>query len=779
MPQIIDVPGQGRVEFPDGMSDADIVSAIQKLAPPDQPVKPAPRATDALSAIGTGANQGMLRLLGLAGDTAYNVRDLGKAALGSAWLAAGKTPPKMLEVGDRSNDALSGDWLIKQARKTDAGKYMLNVQNPDYEGGYLQAVGGALASSPLGAKSFTQLANQSLLGGASAIASKLAYDKTGSPAAAVLAGFVPGLAQSTAVEGMKRAVRGGEDGRQAMVERIAALKAAGVDNPTLGLASGNQGIGGLENMLSSTPGAVNIMRNAREAAVEGMRRKTMNAADLASTDRGELAAGQGIQGGLKQFKEGFGAKQNSLYDALGNVMGSQFPTPVTNTKNALAALNADIPGAPALSGQFSNARLNSIERALLSDLGEIPSGSPVSIKSPILGRGPTPVGVGLDGRPIYMGPQRAVSVQPGATIVDKRAAPTRPDIMGRPVSIGSDREVTIDIPGQSVPVRGDVPMRLDSFGNLVPIQPVIGSRTTTIQPTNRSAFSGVGVADDPQTTLPFQAIKQTRSMVGSEIADSNLLSDIPRSKWNPLYGALTEDIRAGAANAGPKATAAFNRANDYSRAGYGRLERVAPIADKAAPEQSFAALEGTLRQNVSIFNAVKKSLPEGARGQVAGTIIEQLGTATPGQQNAAGNAWSPDTFLTNWNRMTPEGRKALLSGFKNADDVARDVDAVAKATAMMRDSSKMWANPSGTAANIAARGTIGSVGVGGLLATAGVLPWSVPAIAAGGLLGSNLTARALTSQKVRDAMANQTAILDPNQAAKDYLALTGGGLLGY
>lgn len=31
MPQIIDVPGQGRVEFPDGMSDADIVSAIQKI----------------------------------------------------------------------------------------------------------------------------------------------------------------------------------------------------------------------------------------------------------------------------------------------------------------------------------------------------------------------------------------------------------------------------------------------------------------------------------------------------------------------------------------------------------------------------------------------------------------------------------------------------------------------------------------------------------------------------------------------------------------------------
>lgn len=37
MPQIIEVPGHGRVEFPDGMADADIVSAIQKLGPTTSP----------------------------------------------------------------------------------------------------------------------------------------------------------------------------------------------------------------------------------------------------------------------------------------------------------------------------------------------------------------------------------------------------------------------------------------------------------------------------------------------------------------------------------------------------------------------------------------------------------------------------------------------------------------------------------------------------------------------------------------------------------------------
>lgn len=42
MPQIIEIPGQGRVEFPDGMSDADIVSAIKRIsAPAEKPTSPA------------------------------------------------------------------------------------------------------------------------------------------------------------------------------------------------------------------------------------------------------------------------------------------------------------------------------------------------------------------------------------------------------------------------------------------------------------------------------------------------------------------------------------------------------------------------------------------------------------------------------------------------------------------------------------------------------------------------------------------------------------------
>jgi hypothetical protein len=250
--------------------------------------------------------------------------------------------------------------------------------------------------------------------------------------------------------------------------------------------------------------------------------------------------------------------------------------------------------------------------------------------------------------------------------------------------------------------------------------------------------------------LPFEAVKKLRTLVGNEIADSGLASDVPRSKWNPLYGALSEDLRSIAAQSGPDATSAFNRANDHTRAGISRLDRIAPFADVQAPEQAFTNLQRTLGENVSTFQAVKKSLPEGARGVVAGTVIERLGKATNGNQNEMGSVWSPETFLTNWNKMTPKARDELFSGFPGAEKAKADVEAVAKTTAVMRDNSKMWANPSGTGANTFARGVF----VGGP-ATDIINPWA-PAAIGTAVGGANLLSKALTSPNVVRSMAQRS-----------------------
>lgn len=665
MPQRIDIPGQGIVEFPDGMSDADIVGAIKRLSAPQRP----DNAMDAGNAVGTGFFRGAVRLAGLPVDTVANVIDLGKAAIGAPYTALTGNTPKALEPLDRSQVVGSSEYLLNKVRQVPGGALMVDPQNPAYEGGYLQNAGAALTgvAQP---NSLLQLGNQLVLGQAGAAAGKATYDATGSQALAIAAGMAPGGAQMLGTEAVKRLVRGGEEGRQRMAQRTQDLQNAGVESPTLGLASGNRLLGGVENLLQNTPGAVGIMQKARAQAVDGMEGAAGRAASLASPNRGSIDAGRAIQKGGASFKQDFKAQQEALYNRLDQFIDGQAPVRVDATKQTLSELNSGIRGAPELSKQFQNGRLQSIEAAINSDT----AGAPASVM-------------------VYPQHPRAAG-----------------GVMNQPIA-----------------------------------QPPLLVQTP---------------AGPPRNTLPFEAVKKTRTLVGNEIADNSLMSDVPRSKWNPLYAALSSDMQGAAAAAGTQAEGALNRANQFTRSGNERLERIAPIVDRPSPEGSFKALESTLRDNNSTFQAVKKSLPKDARGAFAGTIIERLGKAAPGQQDAEGSRWSPETFLTNWNRISPEAQRELLAGIPNAGQVKELVESVARGASMMRDNSRMWANPSGTGANVAARTVLGAVSAGGAGAAAGLVNPLVPLGAAVGLGGVNLAARGLTSQSVREAMLRRTDI-DP------------------
>lgn len=629
--------------------DADVFGS----STPSRPIAlpgPAPvrgtgsTAIDAANALGTGFWRGATRLAGLPVDTVANVLDLGKAAIGAPYVAlTGKAPPRWLEIGDRTRMVGSSDNLLERVRGTSSGRALVDPVNPEFEGGYLQTI-GAGASGALMPGTAGQALNRAGIGAASTTAGKAVGDATGSTELAIAASLLPGGAQSLAEAGVKRAIRGGEQGRQEMQSRVTDLDRAGVSNPTLGLASGNKLIGGIENLLQNTPGAIGIMSRAREKALAGMQLTAEEAAVLASATRGALPAGQQIQAGIRDFKDAFKGKQTALYDRLDQSVPGQTPTRAANTSEVLARLNADIPGAPGLSALFKTPRVQAIEEALRADLS-------------------------------------------------------------------------------------------------------------------------------PAGTLPYQAIKQTRTLVGNELADGSLLPDVPRSAWRPVYAGLSRDLEAAASNAGPAATQAFSRANDYTRAGMQRLETLRPFADKAAPEQAYTSLVANARENASVLQAVKKSLPEGARGTVAGTVIDRLGRATPGQQNELGDVWSAERFLSNWATMKPEARRELLSGFKNSDQVRTDVEAVARAASLMRENSKLWSNPSGTASSAVARALML-----GAPATALVNPWAPVAI--GGALGAaNLGARFVSSPSTR-RFALEGDVRLPLLAPANTMALQGGGLLG-
>lgn len=235
--------------------------------------------------------------------------------------------------------------------------------------------------------------------------------------------------------------------------------------------------------------------------------------------------------------------------------------------------------------------------------------------------------------------------------------------------------------------------------------------------------------------LPYEAVKKLRTLVGNEMADSSILSDVPRSKWKAFYGALSTDMEQAAKAAGPDATAAWNRANNYTRAGMKRLETIDHVIERnGGPEAIFTAATSGTKEGATTLRAVMQSLPEDAQKTVSATVLRRLGRATPGKQNDLGEKFSTETFLTNWNSMSPQAKAVLFdrygAGFR------QDMDQVAKVASNLREGSKVWQNPSGTGQATAQTGAVVAFATSlatGNVGTAGAIAGSVGA--------ANLSAR--------------------------------------
>jgi hypothetical protein len=61
-----------------------------------------------------------------------------------------------------------------------------------------------------------------------------------------------------------------------------------------------------------------------------------------------------------------------------------------------------------------------------------------------------------------------------------------------------------------------------------------------------SAPAAGGLPGITSPRLPYQGLKQTRTLVGKELQNANFASDTPVGDWKQLYGGLTEDMRGAA-----------------------------------------------------------------------------------------------------------------------------------------------------------------------------------------------------------------------------------------
>lgn len=241
-------------------------------------------------------------------------------------------------------------------------------------------------------------------------------------------------------------------------------------------------------------------------------------------------------------------------------------------------------------------------------------------------------------------------------------------------------------------------------------------------------------------SVPYDALKQLRSAVGRKLSSNVIVGDVDRADLKRLYSALTEDMADAAAQAGPEASKALQRANRFYRAGIKRIDdQLNQINRKVNSEDVFRTVISGSAEGASRLNAIKRSLQPGEWRVVVNTITRRLGRATGSNQNELGEVFSAETFLTNWNKLAPEAKAALYSQFPG---YRKNIDAIARTAARLRQARRTAANPSGTAAAVTNIG-LGAAGGGAFLTNNAGLGAGLVL----GLIATNRAAQLLTSPK--------------------------------
>jgi len=238
--------------------------------------------------------------------------------------------------------------------------------------------------------------------------------------------------------------------------------------------------------------------------------------------------------------------------------------------------------------------------------------------------------------------------------------------------------------------------------------------------------------------MPFEALRQIRSRVGAQIDDA-LVQGAKSGEMSKLYAALSKDLEVAAQQAG--AGREFTRQNNYYRS---RMDRIETVLDRVIgkgkqPEDIFKSFMPSDPDQANKVRAVMRSLTPSERQVVSEAAANRLGRAKPGVQGAENEIFSSETFLNNWNKLSP-GAKAQLFPEPPLRD---NMNKIANAAAEIREGKGIYANPSGTAGSFAAYSVY-------LSPLASVAAGSVaPVVAAGTAAGTAfIGAKMLTNPRV-------------------------------
>lgn len=174
-------------------------------------------------------------------------------------------------------------------------------------------------------------------------------------------------------------------------------------------------------------------------------------------------------------------------------------------------------------------------------------------------------------------------------------------------------------------------------------------------------------ADDGQfvdTRLSFKTLQRLRSRIGKIMGDPVAYPDFDRAELNGLYSAVSRDMEALANRAGPQATQAWRRANEfYARHMKKNVEPLNKILDKKLDQDVYRlAMSGTDVKGggAGQLRLLRRTLKPEEWDAVVGTTLGRMGRAKPGMQNADGDAFSADTFMTQYGNLSDAAKRVMF-----------------------------------------------------------------------------------------------------------------------
>lgn len=248
-----------------------------------------------------------------------------------------------------------------------------------------------------------------------------------------------------------------------------------------------------------------------------------------------------------------------------------------------------------------------------------------------------------------------------------------------------------------------------------------------------------------QGKLSFGDLRAWRTWVREAQKEPSIAQGIDAGSLERLEGALTTDIyRSADQIGGPKALRQLQQADLFYRTGIERVKRsLAPFmdprgTDAGAYQRIIGLASDGGRQNTRSLIALKQSLPQSQWRDVAASLIDNMGNVKPGAPNAAQpGAFSVENFVTNYAKMSPQGRAVLFGktggGNGAATTLSGELDNLAQVAGMQKGVERM-ANHSHSGLSFQNISTLG-----GLFSGVATIPTALA------LAGEAVTGEALTN----------------------------------